>query len=198
MDRKILNNYLNEIQLEENDVQYLSEDIKSMVNKLKSLNIKKIATSLQNAVKSKDLNKIKTVVKSIKLPNVSMDKIKQHFKKSMPQFDKSYKLSQKVMKNSIPKLPDKNVDIISTVVAAKSNFQSKDPMGDTRKNLVQAVSHVRKYIGEGTNYEGGNLGNVIYIIFIIGSIIAASVSSVSIPVLVITGLFLFACKQIFE
>jgi len=193
----ILENYLNDIQLNE-ETEFLSEDIKSVIGKLKSLNIQKTVDLLKDASKAKNLGKVKSIVKSIKLPNVSMEKIKGQFKKTMPGFERSYKLSQKVIKNSVPKLPDKNVDVLATVIAAKSNFKSNKPMDDTKENLTKAVSQVRKYIGEGTSYEGGNLGTIIFVLFIIGSIIAGMTTSISIPVLVIVGLFLLACKTIFE
>jgi len=198
----ILETYLNEVQSEEG-VQYLSEDvlfedIKSIVDKLKGINIKKIVSSLQSAAKVKDLDKIKSVFKSIKLPSIPVEKISAVFKKSSPNFEKSYLLSKKVIKNSIPKLPDKNVDAIAFAVAAKSTNKSNKPMDDTKDNLIKAVSQVRKYIGEGVGYYGSNLGSVIFVIYVIGSIIAATTLGASASILMLVGCLIIALKSIIE
>lgn len=193
----ILENYLDNIQLDKNS-QYLSEDFQSIIDKLKTMNIKKIIDLLNDSVKTKNLSKIKSVFNMIKIPTISMDQIKSRFKKKIPGFEKSYLLSQKVIKNSVPKLSDKAIDVLATVIAAKSNHESNKPMDDTKENITTAVRQVRKYIGEGTNYDGGNLGAVIFIVYIIGSLVAGAITAISIPTLLLVGGFLLACKTIFE
>ena len=166
----ILENYLNEI-YENKNTEYLLEDIKSTVSKLKNLNIKNIISSLQTAAKSKDINKIKKTINSIKIPILSNKNIVDNIKKIVPDFGKSYELSKKVISNSIPDLPDNIVDSVSIAVAAKSTYKSNDPMGETKKTLLTTVPQLRKYIGTGVSGNIGRLlGAVIVIIFLISGI----------------------------
>jgi tetrahydromethanopterin S-methyltransferase subunit G len=166
----ILENYLNEIN-ENKNFEYLSEDIKSIISKLKNLNLKSIISNLENSAKSKDLNKIKNTVNLVKIPTVSNQNIVDNMKKIKPDFDKSYELSKKVISNSIPELSDKLVDSVSIAVAAKSTLKSNDTMGNTKETLLVTVPQLRKYIGTGVGGDVGQLlGVVIVIIFLIAGI----------------------------
>jgi len=187
----ILENYLNEIYENEN-VKYLSEDIKSIVSKLKSLNFKNIVSSLESSAKSKDINKIKKIINSIKIPSLSNQNVADNLKKINPDFNKSYELSKKVISNSIPDLNDKVVDSVSIAVAAKSTFKSNDPMGDTKQTLLTTVPQIRKYVGTGTGDAGQLLGAVIIIIFLIAgiSIIVSYGFSAVIPLAMVGGLLM--------
>lgn len=188
----IIENYLNEI-YENKNVEYLSEDIKSAVSKLKNLNLKNIISSLQTSAKSKDINKIKKIINSIKIPTVSNNNIVSNIKKVIPEFDKSYELSKKVISNSIPNLSDNIVDSVSIAVATKSTYKSNDPMGDTKNNLLTTVPQLRNYIGTGASGDIGQiLGAVIVIIFLIAGI-AVIVSygfSAFVPLAIVGGLLM--------
>jgi len=153
------------------DFQYLSEDIKSFVSKLKNINIKNIISSLQTSAKFKDLDKIKKTVNSINVPTVSNSSIVNNMKKISPDFQKSYELSKKVVSNSIPEISDKLADAVSIAIAAKSTYKSNKPMDDTKDNLITSVQQLRKYIGTGTSGDAGAIiGAIIIIIFAISGI----------------------------
>jgi len=166
----ILENYLSEIH-ENRNYEYLSEDIKSIVSKLKSLNLKNIISSLQTSAKSKDLSKIRKIINSIKVPTMSDQNIITNIKKIAPDFEKSYELSKKVISNSIPDLSNNIVDSVSIAVATKSTYKSNDPVSDTKNTLLTTVPQLRKYIGMGVSGSAGEiLGAVIVIIFLIAGI----------------------------
>lgn len=208
----ILENYLLEI-TKNDDFQYLSEDIKSVVSKLKSLNLKNIVSSLQASAKSKDLNKIRNTINLIKLPTVPNENIIKNVKKISPDFDKSYKLSKKVISNSVPSLSDKVSSSIAIAVAVKSTLSSiknrgKEKMSDdqvshghmeeTRENLITTVKQLRKYIGTGVDADAGAiLGAVIVIIFLITGIVTAiSYGAVTLIPLAMVGGLLMVLKNL--
>jgi len=166
----ILENYLSEIH-ENRNYEYLSEDIKSIVSKLKSLNLKNIISSLQTSAKSKDLSKIRKIINSIKVPTLSNQNIITNIKKVEPDFGKSYELSKKVISNSIPDLSDNIVNSVSIAVATRSVYKSNDPMGDTKNTLLTTVPQLRKYVGTGTNLDPESIMSaVIVIVFLIAGI----------------------------
>lgn len=193
----VLENYLMEIQMNE-DFQYLSEDIKSFVSKLKNINIKNITSSLQTSAKSKDLDKIKKTINSINVPTVPNNSIVNNMKKILPDFQKSYELSKKVVSNSVPEISDKLADSVSIAIAAKSTYKSNKPMDDTKDNLITTVQQLRKYIGNVTSIDtGAILGGVIVIIFAIsGIVVIAAYGFASLMVLVIVGSLLMVLKNL--
>jgi len=193
----VLENYLNEIH-ENKNFEYLSEDIKSIVSKLKSLNLKNIISSLQTSAKSKDLNKIKKIINSIKVPTLSNQNIITNIKKVVPDFDKSYELSKRVISNSIPSLSDKVSSSVAIAVAVKSTYKSNDPMSDTKSTLLTTVPQLRKYIGTGANLDVESLiSAIIVIIFLITGIITAiSYGIGTIAPLVIVGFLLIILKNL--
>jgi len=191
----ILENYLNDIQLNE-ETEFLSEDIQSFVSKLKTLNIKKTIDSLKNAVDSKNVGKIKSIFKSIKIPNISIDKVKAHLKVKNPKFNKTFQLSKKVIQNSIPKLPEKNVDALAMAVAAKS-MKSNQPMDETKNDLVQSVQQIRRYIGTGGAIDI-NIGTVILIVYAIAALLVGVTMGASITVLIVIGCLIAIGKAILE
>lgn len=188
----VLENYLNEIYENEN-FEYLSEDIKSIVSKLKNLNLKNIISSLQTSAKSKDINKIKKTINSIKVPILSNQMIVSNIKKVLPDFDKSYELSKKVISNSVSDLSDNIIDSVSIAVTVKSTYKSNNPIDDTKETLLTTVPQLRKYVGSGVNSDIGQiLGAVIVIIFLIAGI-AVVVSygfGALIPLVLVGGLLM--------
>lgn len=192
----ILENYLNEI-YENKNKEYLSEDIKSFVSKLKNLNMKNMISSLQTSAKSKDINKIKKIVNSIKMPTISNKKIVDVMKKNLPNFNKSYEISKRVVSNSIPNLSEKIIDSVSIAVAAKSTYKSDDPIKDTKETLLTTIPQMRKYIGSGTSLDGGQIiGAAIIIIFVIAGIVTITAYGLaSFIVLLVMGALLLALRN---
>lgn len=193
----LLESYLNEIYMDEN-FQYLSEDIKSIVGKLKNLNLKSIISSLETSAKSKDLNKIKKTINSIGVPPISNSTIVQSLKKISPDFEKSYELSKKVIGNSIPDLSEKITDSVAIAVSAKSVYNSNDPMGDTKQTLLTTVPQLRRYVGTGVSGDAGSvIGAAIVIIFLIAGIaVTFSYGFAALMVLTIVGSLLMVLKNL--
>lgn len=184
----ILESYLNEINMSDN-IQYISEDIQSFTNKLKSINLKNTIKSLDDSAKLGNMDKIKNILNSIRIPTISNEIISKSMEKLFPSFRESYELSRKVIKNSVNHVPDKYIDPLAISVAIKSNVKSKDPIKDTKENLIHVVEKIRKYIGPQMDVK---IGIIIIIISIISGISIVLLNGFSfISLAAIAGLLIF-------
>ena len=131
-----LENYL----VEESEI--LTEDMKEFVRVMKPNLIKKLGEELDKAVEIKSPSKIQNTFKRFKVPDISMSSVESIARRKIPNFKKSYMLSQKVITNSLPKLPGKLVDPVAALVALKSSMKD-DVMVETRANLKDIVAKLR-------------------------------------------------------
>lgn len=121
---------------------YLQEDFKSFMNRLTPKALKRVGSEISKAAKVKNVGKIKKSLMSLKPPPISMIEIEKQAKKKIPNFKKSYNLSKKVVRNSIPNIPEGLIDPLSALVAIKSST-SDDYMTATKDNLKMVVARLR-------------------------------------------------------
>jgi hypothetical protein len=121
---------------------YLQEDVKSFMNRLTPKALKHVSSEISKAAKVKNVRKIKKSLMSLKPPPISMEEIEKQAKKKVPNFKKSYELSKKVVRNSIPNIPEGLVEPLSALVAIKSST-SDDYVTATKDNLKMVVARLR-------------------------------------------------------
>lgn len=120
-----------EVQTLMEDMDFLTEDLKSFIAKLKPGKLEKDIKSM------KDDKKAEAILK--KVPDVPLSTVEKLATKVAPDFPKAYKLSQKVVKNSVPKLPDELANHFAAAIAIKGSYKSDDAIGDTKDVLRDAT-----------------------------------------------------------
>jgi len=137
-----IDNYLNDLFILE-QVMMLEEGekINKIIDKLKSMNPKKLINNLHSDFKEGKLKKMFEDVK--KIPTIKLSSLKDFGKKVSPDFEKSYDLSSKVIKNSLPKLPDEIANPFAAAIAFISSYQEKDVISNTKDNLKKAIKNIR-------------------------------------------------------
>lgn len=121
---------------------YLQEDLKSFMNRLTPKVLKRVGSEISKAAKVKNVGKIKKSLMSLKPPSISMEEIEKQAKRKVPNFKKSYELSKRVVRNSIPNIPEGVINPLSALVAIKSST-SDDYMTATKDNLKMLVARLR-------------------------------------------------------
>jgi hypothetical protein len=121
---------------------YLQEDFKSFMNRLTPKVLKRVGSEISKAAKVKNVGKIKKSLMSLKPPPISMEEIEKQAKRKVPNFKKSYELSKRVVRNSIPNIPEGVINPLSALVAVKSST-SDDYMTATKDNLKMLVARMR-------------------------------------------------------
>ena len=141
MDKLIVEQYLDKIYLI-NEIELINEDISSFMKTFKPTQITKMRGVVRKAIVEKSYKKIISAFSHIKIPSISIDRIKSISKKASPKFNQNYTLAKKVLQNSLP-VKNKNsdmIDIAALTLAAKVSARNLD----MKKELKTFVSEYRK------------------------------------------------------
>jgi len=93
------------------------------------------------------------------IPKVPLNVIEKMASKISPNFNDSFKLCQRVLKNSLS-LSGDQLKIFSIMLALKSTYKIKDYKNETKMNLIKITASVRKQTGD---KEVGILKQLIYV-----------------------------------
>jgi hypothetical protein len=115
-----------------------------------STSAKRFITNLKGAVESKDFIRFQKLIKSTNIPQVSMDGIKRYSAKKIKNFNNIHRFSIKVLKNSLPGVPDKVADGVASLIAIQCKDKKK--ASDLLKRIViKTRSNIPKSIKQGDN-----------------------------------------------
>jgi hypothetical protein len=138
MDNLIIEQYLNEIQLLQ-EIELISEDISSFIKTFKINKIKKVIGKAQDAASKKNIKKVTTIFSKIKVPTVSLDKLKMVSKKASPEFNKNYTLAKRVLQNSLSdKVADSKIlDVTAMAITAKVLAKKLDMKSELKTFILK-------------------------------------------------------------
>ena len=158
--------------------------------------IKKIKSSLRN----RDISGVKKIINSLKIPSVPLPSLEKMWTKTVPGFPKAYRVAKTTTSNLFPNVPKQTANVGSMIIAGISSIKSKDPEGDTIKNLNKLSSITKTKTESISLKEGAEVGVAI---FALGVTIVATFT-IAAPgimaslgatgILIITGLILASLK----
>lgn len=154
-------NLLSENVLNENIKKYAMRITKSPDS------YKTMLKQLANAAKSKDINKMESILKKSNIPLISVNDMMKEGRKLSKDFEKVRMLSSRVLENSLPGIPKDLNNLASGFIAAMSSG-SDDPTGVAKKILLTTVSKHRKGVKRAIKKdEDWNSDMIIALIFAI-------------------------------
>jgi len=127
-----------ETTISENEL--LTENIGSFIKDMTTSKAKSILNLISSSLKEKNPKKLSKVLKIGE--NVKIGSIEKICSKTLPDFDDSYKLCQKVIKNSLD-IKGSLIKPVSCFISIVSNFKKDDPKKETRENLKKFVGKMR-------------------------------------------------------
>lgn len=168
-----------------------------MLQEFSTEKIKGVLTNLYNGLKSKDINKVKTALKSGSKPRMSLDQVKIKAKKSVKGFDKSYNMSSKVLENSV-KLPKEINDSVAIMISIGAAAKGGNIDKNTKDYVKKVISRFRDAkIGKNETIRKETIISIIFIVMtvIVGGASLALILSFLTPITtVFTILFLAAVE----
>jgi len=146
---KKIDNYLNQLYVEE-ELQLLDEALLDVVKKFTADKVK----SFIGAVKKGDIKQAKKIGDILGVNRINPVKFNLFAKSKIPSYNESKKLTEKVLKNSIPGLSKKMLDhasgiiAIASVIPIKKNIAPKSPKARTKELLKDVIMRSRKWQDE--------------------------------------------------
>lgn len=147
-----IDNHLEVIYIQE---EFINEvDIQGFIKHITKSNIKNItsqAKEIDKLEKGKDIFKIVDKVKSMtkNIPKIKFEKVNNICKSKIPNFKKMKNISATILKNSIPNLNDKSLDIASTYLGIASIVDKKNSKltqeQNMKENIKKFIFKVRKF-----------------------------------------------------
>ena len=101
--------------------------------------ISKVVGKIQDALSKKNHKKVMSIFSKIKTPTVSLDKLKMSGKKISPDFDKNYKLSKRVLQNSLSDEVEnsKILDVTAMAITARSLAKKTDIKSELKTFILK-------------------------------------------------------------
>ena len=143
----VVENYLEMINFISEGESLIEEGFSDIVKKLDPKKLKSLLPGMKKAHEEKNINKLYKITKSVPSAKIPLEKIEQLAKKSIPNFNNSFSLAQKVLSNTFPSANEKLIRVVSIGIAAKSS-KDKNPIGETKKTLKKVSFDINKNTDE--------------------------------------------------
>lgn len=140
----IVDNKMNDFKTLKND--NIIEEKKVINEALPKINqLKVIYKNIVDASKKKDISKIQNALNKVNIKPVSDDKLNKMAKKAIPNFNKTYPVAYKIIKNTFPELSDEKTKLSAYAISLKL-FRSKDVDKDVKEESKKFVYDVRNEV----------------------------------------------------
>lgn len=126
-------------------VEPLSEDVSGLFKNMKGSQVKEKISSIKKAAVKGDVRTVKTITKFVPKSIAKISTIEKFGKKVMgSDYNKYFKISQRVLSNSLPEShPKEAVDIMASLCAFTAHKQ-EEPMKRVQESLKIVVGEIRR------------------------------------------------------